>query len=354
MRRSKLIFFSLALNFVLLAVVLWQSQLLQQRKGPTNISTGAAGSPKITSATSQLHSSSAAGNPAASENPARALANRISEARQNSQAPSPSSITNKPAPTWRSVESEDYRTYVKNLRDIGCPPQTIQDIVSADVLQAFAAKRAEAAAARYRDFKYWQTGSEEDATRQEFQRQRRVLDEEMDGVLRELLGKDFVSPPSDHEWKEAALDQQLGFLPESKREQAKAILLRYVDTDQTTQLLSDFNHRSPENSDERRHIIEAYEAKRNALSQLLSPDEYDRLDMTVSWTADNLRRAMAKFHPTEEEFSAIFRAWRAHDENLAHLYAKGEADPGNDHVYAKIRETLGETRFQQYKETWWK
>ncbi len=34
---------------------------------------------------------------------------------------------------WRKVESSDYREYVANLRAIGCPPATIQDIVSADL-----------------------------------------------------------------------------------------------------------------------------------------------------------------------------------------------------------------------------
>src|SRR5437879_11925524 len=35
--------------------------------------------------------------------------------------------------SWRSVESDDYPTYVANLRDIGCPEQTIRDIIIADV-----------------------------------------------------------------------------------------------------------------------------------------------------------------------------------------------------------------------------
>ena len=30
--------------------------------------------------------------------------------------------------SWRSVESDDYPTYVSNLREIGCPEQTIRDI----------------------------------------------------------------------------------------------------------------------------------------------------------------------------------------------------------------------------------
>jgi hypothetical protein len=35
--------------------------------------------------------------------------------------------------TWRDVESTDYRQYVANLRTIGCPEQTVRDIVLAEL-----------------------------------------------------------------------------------------------------------------------------------------------------------------------------------------------------------------------------
>src|ERR1051325_7868593 len=34
---------------------------------------------------------------------------------------------------WTQLESEDYRAYIARLRSIGCPEQTIRDIVIADV-----------------------------------------------------------------------------------------------------------------------------------------------------------------------------------------------------------------------------
>jgi hypothetical protein len=34
---------------------------------------------------------------------------------------------------WSQVESTDYRTYILNLRRIGCPEQTVRDIISSDV-----------------------------------------------------------------------------------------------------------------------------------------------------------------------------------------------------------------------------
>jgi hypothetical protein len=43
---------------------------------------------------------------------------------------------------WSQLESSDYRTYVANLRSIGCPEQTLRDIITADVGSLFALKRA--------------------------------------------------------------------------------------------------------------------------------------------------------------------------------------------------------------------
>jgi hypothetical protein len=42
---------------------------------------------------------------------------------------------------WSQLESSDYRTYIANLRGIGCPEQTLRDIVTADVGSLFAFKR---------------------------------------------------------------------------------------------------------------------------------------------------------------------------------------------------------------------
>src|SRR5207247_5288218 len=44
--------------------------------------------------------------------------------------------------SWREIESSDYPTYIANLRDIGCPEQTVRDIIIADVNALYARKRS--------------------------------------------------------------------------------------------------------------------------------------------------------------------------------------------------------------------
>jgi hypothetical protein len=42
---------------------------------------------------------------------------------------------------WSQLESSDYPTYIANLRRIGCPQQTLRDIITADVASLYASKR---------------------------------------------------------------------------------------------------------------------------------------------------------------------------------------------------------------------
>src|SRR5690349_18229249 len=60
-------------------------------------------------------------------------------------APSESSTASTPPPfRWSDLESSDYHTYLANLRNIGCPEQTIRDIITADVDSVFAQRREQA------------------------------------------------------------------------------------------------------------------------------------------------------------------------------------------------------------------
>ena len=254
---------------------------------------------------------------------------------------------------WREVESTDYKTYISNLRSIGVPEQTVKDIVVADVSAAYSPERGDAMAERYEGFQYWKSNPEEVEARSAIESRRREIDDSMQGALKQLLGEDTIAPSTTLAWREAELEQQLAFLPTDTRERTAALLLQSADLESQVKGLSEFrrNSGSPE---ERFRVLEEYEFKRESLFALLSEEEYELVDMNTSWTADNLRRAMVKFQPNEEEFRIIFREWRAHDEDLAERFATGQPDPGNAHVFSNIANQLSPERYKRYRETWWK
>lgn len=71
----------------------------------------------------------------------------LSHTALQTQAPaaslSPEPVSVAPAFRWSQLESTNYRTYIANLRGIECPEQTIRDIITADVDEAFYAPQRE-------------------------------------------------------------------------------------------------------------------------------------------------------------------------------------------------------------------
>jgi hypothetical protein len=59
-------------------------------------------------------------------------------------SPSPQNNSPPRAFRWSQLESTNYRTYIGNLRGIGCPEQTVRDIIGADIDEAFYLSRREA------------------------------------------------------------------------------------------------------------------------------------------------------------------------------------------------------------------
>jgi hypothetical protein len=56
---------------------------------------------------------------------------------------------------WEQLESEDYRAYIARLRAIGCPEQTIRDIIIADVDKMLSPQMLQASG-RTNPIQYWQ------------------------------------------------------------------------------------------------------------------------------------------------------------------------------------------------------
>jgi hypothetical protein len=352
MKSTKLTLALAGLNIILVAIIAWQAvQLRGQRKSAAERASAPAEA-SVSRSSSSVPDPKAAGR---EENIQSVQTSRRTSRPDAARLPAGSATitTNRPKFDWRQVESEDYPTYIKRLREIGCPEPTVRDIVSADVLQAYAERRAEVMAERFRDFKFWKADLEESSARGTLETQRREVDDAIGAALLQLLGPDVPPPQTEAEWRQAALSQQLGFLPDDKRQATTALLQQYADVDAQIKELA-WNHPTPESPTERRHVIEAYERKRTALRELLTSEEYETVDMTASWTADNLRQAMVKFQPTEDEFKIIFREWRTQDERLAGIFARGEADPGNEQVFAAIEKQLSPERYAKYRETWWK
>src|SRR5947209_4270781 len=92
--------------------------------------------------------------------------------------------------SWQEVESPDYTTYIANLRGIGCPEQTIRDIIIADVNAHFSRRRATEMVTPEQQ---WWRAEPDTNVLQVAMEKARVLDDERRALLTRLLGPSWES-----------------------------------------------------------------------------------------------------------------------------------------------------------------
>ena len=251
---------------------------------------------------------------------------------------------------WGSVESPDYRDYIANLRAIGCPEETVRDIIIADVNKLFAS-RAAALYPSARDFKFWRVEDKaaRDEERERGQR-RRELEREKRALLKELLGIDYESEmarlagrPDEDEWRH-------GFLSAEKQEALKALQNKYRDMERA--LMAEGGMRNPEN----RAKMTALRAQREAeLAQVLGTQDFAEYQLRNSWTARNMRENLTSFQPTEDEFRQIFDMRKQFDDQFGFTREGGDEATREARRVAQaqldeqVRATLGEERFREYQ-----
>jgi hypothetical protein len=215
---------------------------------------------------------------------------------------------------WRQLESTNYRTYVANLRGVGCPESTIKDIILTDIMKLFAARRGQFYQ-NGREFKFWET-SEKRALNarqlEEREKQLSKIDKEVPGVLRDLLGINYEREVNKYFVDNGEDDRRLSFVPEEKRGQLLA--LREELEGMRERLLDHAQNGQPADPE----ALKKIQARRDeVLGQILTPQEREEYDLRTSPTAERLRSELVGFNPTEQEFREIYRLWQAHDAKFA-------------------------------------
>jgi len=128
---------------------------------------------------------------------------------------------------WKKVEAEDYRSYVASLRAIGCPEQTIRDIVIADVNKLYASRRADLITGGAVPA-YWRTTP--DLSDEEARNRREQLlawDKEKTDVIRSLLGVDPTTEARKTTEGYTYPENRLGNLPPETQDQVSLIRERF-------------------------------------------------------------------------------------------------------------------------------
>jgi len=204
---------------------------------------------------------------------------------------------------WNQVESEDYKKYIANLRAIGCPEETIKDIIIADINKLYAPRIA-ALNPTPRDYKYWEArspyGMDYDRDKQ---RQQREVMKEKKNLIMELLGVDTDEETRKLYGNIDYYERTLGFLSKDKREIVKDLQQKYSDLEQDIYRKSE-GRIYPEDEAEFKKIRDARHAE---LAKVLTPQELEEYEVRNSNTANQMRYDLASFDASEDEVRKIFR-----------------------------------------------
>jgi hypothetical protein len=207
---------------------------------------------------------------------------------------------------WQDVESTDFKQYMANLRAIGCPEETIRDLIVAEVNKMFA-PRFMALAAETQRFEHWGRRSK---SRDALTTQLRGLQEERRALLRELLG---INDDPHARWANVDFDRlreegKYSFLSAEKQEQVRAIMEKYQQQ---------LEARNAGRGDlmvagDQSKLLR--EQRQQELAQLLSPEELKELSLRDSNTADSVRSRFGSVDISEAEYRKLYDLRKAYEE----------------------------------------
>lgn len=248
---------------------------------------------------------------------------------------------------WEAVESPDYKEYIANLRAVGCPEETIRDIIIADVNKLYDAKKKQVRG-EPKKFEYWKGGNPFAAFMgdSETLQKLRALDEEKNNVLRAL----GIEP--DFKTEVAAmmnpLDAMFDFLPEAKKTQVVKVMTEM----QTKMAKALEGGGQPDPA----AIAKAQKEMETAVKQLLTPEEALDFDLRMSMTANMMRMQIAGWDPGEKEFLEVFKLRKAFDDEFNPIARMDETEDqrkqreaAEKQLKEQLKATLGEQRYKDYE-----
>jgi len=201
-----------------------------------------------------------------------------------------------PATPWGAIESADPQRFIANLRALGCPEQTIRDIVALRICRAFRDRLLELEAASMRAWDFtrnrdWREGNERI-------RQQRELRNEMIYTLESVLGQNWSAlGPALLGWGVPWRDPMESLSVEQRRE-LRALDLRYDELKHELERKGSTGRLDAEDAAQLRGLEQQKQA---ALAALLSPQELQDYLYRKSPASDYVRQNLPEAK-SETEF----------------------------------------------------
>lgn len=234
---------------------------------------------------------------------------------------------------WDELESEDYPTYVANLRRAGCPEPVLRRIIGAELQELYAQKGFALVREFHRDF--WKIAARENV-RAYFEKtlssQVKALAQESDALLVQLVGE-APREPAGARMNSATESRFTDFLPPVQREQLRRLAERYGARQQAVRQANLPPEEKTFRLAELQREMEAEQAR------LFSPEEWAEYQLRQSDAARELR----ELYGVDFSEAELRKVAQAIDDYRRQAASQPETDP--EMLEQKLQSVLGPARY---------
>jgi hypothetical protein len=275
--------------------------------------------------------------------------------------------------SWAQLASTDFKVYRDRLRAIGCPEETLRDIILAEINEKFRPRRAEIVASV--QGRYWEITAKGKNALKEWETALEKLDDERQALIEEVLGKNPADEQTNNEQQTRWWTKSYAWLPAEK--QGRLVELEQESQKRTQAIWEEIGKRpNPQPIAEDNQKLKALQDElTTARQQLLSPEEYSEYRLRNS-AAGNWAQHLGGFEATETEWRAVARLKLDYEDALKQAFPETDEradtfanryglpmppDPMEASASAEVRRkmqaeleaamksTLGQARFAEFE-----
>lgn len=247
--------------------------------------------------------------------------------------------------SWQELESTNYRSYISNLFEIGCPPLTVRDIIVADVNQLFAKRRATEVVTP--EQQWWRYDADTNVM-QAANAKLYSLEQERRALLTSLLGPNWAmgeTPPGG-----VALDGPL--LADLSPETKQAVQDIIARSTERTQAYLDAQQQAGKQADPI-ELARLSQQMRTELAQVLNPAQLEEFLLRYSQTAASLRERLRGLDLSPDEFRSLFLSTDSLEQKFDSVVGDSAGKASQQASLAKqmddaIKNVLGADRYKTY------
>jgi hypothetical protein len=183
-------------------------------------------------------------------------------------------IASAPGFHWNQLESTNYHEYVANLRKVGCPENTIRDIIVADLDHLYTIRIG---AMHGSSPEPWHNATRRRLHERTQATKRIELQAEKRALVKQLIGYEWDNHANELWNQDIGTAVMLGFLPDEKAPKFMSLVQAYLQLSQDVKAAAD----DILIEEDRIRLSELYGNLRTEATRLLTPSEFEEVELRV-------------------------------------------------------------------------